>query len=111
MCPKCGAIQPTYLNEPSRAAGKLEVDPAIRDAASKKLAAGICGILLGAFGTHKFVLGMTTAGIIMAATTILTCGIGGAVMGTIGMIEGIIYLSKSDDDFYETYVVEKKSWF
>lgn len=111
MCPKCGSIQPTYLGEQSRPAGRLEVDPVIRDAASKKLTAGICGILLGAFGTHKFVLGMTTPGIIMAATTILTCGIGATVMGTIGLIEGIIYLSKSDDDFYETYIVEKKSWF
>lgn len=114
MCPKCGAMQPIqtiYGNEPTRGAGRLEVDPAIRDAASKKLTAGICGIMLGAFGVHKFVLGMTTPGIIMAAVTILTCGIGGAVMGTIGMIEGIIYLTKSDDEFYETYIVEQKSWF
>jgi hypothetical protein len=27
------------------------------------------------------------------------------------MIEGIIYLTKSDDDFYETYIVDKKPWF
>jgi hypothetical protein len=32
-------------------------------------------------------------------------------MGTIGLIEGIIYLTKSDDEFYETYIVEKKPWF
>jgi TM2 domain-containing membrane protein YozV len=111
MCPKCGAIQPTYLGETSRSAGKLQVDPVIRDAASKKITAGICGIMLGSLGVHKFVLGMTTPGIIMAAVTILTCGAGSLVMGTIGLIEGIIYLTKSDDDFYETYIVEQKSWF
>ncbi|BBO34107.1 TM2 domain-containing protein [Lacipirellula parvula] len=111
MCPKCGAIQPTYLGEATRSVGKLQVDPAIRDAASKKITAGICGIMLGSFGIHKFVLGLNTAGIIMAATTICTCGIGSVIMGTIGFIEGIIYLTKSDDDFYETYIVEKKSWF
>jgi TM2 domain-containing membrane protein YozV len=111
MCPKCGAIQPTYLGETSRQAEKLQVDPAIRDAASKKITAGICGIMLGSLGVHKFVLGMTTPGIIMAAVTILTCGAGSLVMGTIGLIEGIIYLTKSDDDFYETYIVEQKSWF
>ena len=111
MCPKCGAIQPTYLGEATRSVGKLQVDPAIRDAASKKITAGICGIMLGSFGIHKFVLGLNTAGIIMALATILTCGAGGIIMGTIGFIEGIIYLTKSDDDFYETYIVEKKPWF
>jgi TM2 domain-containing membrane protein YozV len=110
-CPKCGAIQPTYLGEASRLAGKLQVDPAVREAGSTKLAAGLCGILLGSFGVHKFVLGMTTPGIIMAAVTVLTCGIGSVAMGTIGLIEGIIYLTKSDDEFYETYIVEKKPWF
>jgi len=111
MCPKCGAIQPTYLGEANRPAGPPQVDPAIREASSTKLAAGLCGILLGSFGVHKFVLGMTTPGIIMAAVTVLTCGMGSIVMGTIGLIEGIIYLTKSDEDFYETYVVEKKPWF
>ena len=111
MCPKCGAIQPTYLGEPPRSAGRLEVDPAIREAGSTKLAAGLCGILLGAFGVHKFVLGMTTPGVIMAAVTICSCLFASPIIGTIGMIEGIIYLTKSDDDFYETYIVEKKPWF
>jgi TM2 domain-containing membrane protein YozV len=111
MCPKCGAIQPTYLGEANRPAGPLQNDPAVREAGSTKLAAGLCGILLGSFGVHKFVLGMTTPGIIMAAVTVLTCGMGSIVMGTIGLIEGIIYLTKSDEDFYETYVVEKKPWF
>ena len=40
-----------------------------------------------------------------------TCGVGGAVMGIIGLIEGIIYLVKSDEDFYQEYMVEKKGWF
>ena len=110
MCPKCGAIQPTYLGEPSRSAGRVEVDPAIRDAASKKLTAGICALFLGSFGVHKFVLGMTTPGVIMVVVTLFTC-VGGPVMWLIGIIEGIIYLTKSDDDFYETYIVEKKPWF
>jgi len=32
-------------------------------------------------------------------------------MGIIGLIEGIVYLTKSDEDFYQTYAVEKKGWF
>ncbi|WNZ44340.1 TM2 domain-containing protein [Leptolyngbya boryana CZ1] len=39
--------------------------------ASKKIAAGICGILLGGFGVHKFVLGYSTEGVIMLLVGIL----------------------------------------
>jgi TM2 domain-containing membrane protein YozV len=79
--------------------------------ADKKNAAGICGILLGALGVHKFVLGYTSEGVIMLLVTVLTCGIGAAVMGIIGLIEGVIYLAKSDADFVATYVANKKGWF
>ncbi|MDG2990305.1 TM2 domain-containing protein [Candidatus Synechococcus calcipolaris G9] len=81
------------------------------DISGKKIAAGICGILLGALGIHKFVLGYTTEGLVMLLVTILTCGFGGAVMGVIGLIEGIIYLTKSDEDFYSLYMQGKKGWF
>jgi len=42
---------------------------------------------------------------------VLTCGIGGCVMHVIGLIEGIIYLTKSDEEFVATYVASKKGWF
>ena len=54
---------------------------------------------------------MTTPGLIMLLVTVLTCGLGGAVMGIIGLIEGILYLTKSDQEFYETYIVGQKGWF
>ncbi len=79
--------------------------------ASKKIAAGICGILLGALGVHKFILGYTKEGVIMLLGTILTCGIGAAVTSIIGLVEGIIYLTKTDEEFVSTYVVGKKGWF
>ncbi len=85
-----------------------EIKPA---GADKKIAAGICGILLGGLGIHKFVLGYTTAGIIMLLVTVLTLGFGGFVMGIIGLIEGIIYLTKTDEEFVATYVTGKKAWF
>ncbi|MCS7254305.1 MAG: NINE protein [Armatimonadota bacterium] len=76
-----------------------------------RIAAGICGILLGSLGIHKFILGLTTPGIIMLLVTLFTCGIGGFVMWVIGLIEGIIYLTKSDEEFFQTYIVGKKGWF
>jgi TM2 domain-containing membrane protein YozV len=79
-----------------------------------KVACGVLGILLGAFGVHKFMLGITNAGIIMVLVSVLGCiafGIGPTVMSIIGLVEGIIYLTKSDEEFYEIYVVGKKPWF
>jgi TM2 domain-containing membrane protein YozV len=77
------------------------------DTSSKKMVAGLLGILLGGWGIHKFYLGMTGAGVLQIVITFVTCGIG----GIIGLIEGIIYLTKSDEDFHQTYVVEQKNWF
>ena len=75
--------------------------------ADKKVSAGVCGILLGAFGVHRFILGDTTGGILRIVISILTCGIG----SIIGLIEGIIYLTKSDEEFVELYINQKKGWF
>jgi TM2 domain-containing membrane protein YozV len=79
--------------------------------ADKKIVAGILAILLGAFGIHKFILGYTTAGIIMLLITVLTLGFGAFIVGVIGLIEGILYLTKSDEEFVATYITGKKAWF
>lgn len=89
----------------------LEMTNAIADANGKKIAAGICGILLGALGVHKFVLGYTTEGLIMLLVSLLSCGIAAPIMGIIGLIEGIMYLTKTDDEFLKTYLTGKKGWF
>ena len=79
-----------------------------RDIGGKKIAAGICGILVGWLGVHRFILGDTTGGIIRIVISVITCGTIGSL---IGLVEGIIYLIKSDEEFYQTYIVEKKAWF
>ncbi|MFV8268921.1 TM2 domain-containing protein [Flavobacterium sp. GT2N3] len=73
---------------------------------NKKLAAGILAILLGGFGIHKFILGYTKEGIIQFFLSFL-CGLG----ALIGIVEGILYLTKSNEEFYQTYQVNKKGWF
>ncbi|MFI5381010.1 MAG: TM2 domain-containing protein [Tepidisphaerales bacterium] len=82
-----------------------------QDVSSKKVMAGIMGIFLGGLGIHKFVLGFTGTGVLMLCLSLLTCGFGAMVMGPIGLIEGIIYLTKTDEEFYRFYIVEKKQWF
>ena len=82
--------------------------------ASNKIAAGICGILLGGLGVHKFILGYTTPGVIMLVVSLVgffLCWIPTGVMGVIGLIEGILYLTKSDEDFVRTYIENQRQWF
>lgn len=79
----------------------------VRREENKKVVAGVLGIVVGGFGVHKFILGYTQEGIIQLVITLVTCGIG----SLIGFVEGIIYLTKTDEEFYQTYQVGKKGWF
>lgn len=77
----------------------------LAEAKSKKTTAGICALLVGGFGVHKFILGKTTAGVIMLLTS---CTM---IPTVIGWVEGIIYLTKPDEEFYTTYIKGDKAWF
>ncbi|WP_420321262.1 TM2 domain-containing protein [Flagellimonas sp.] len=85
------------------------------NADNKKILAGILAIVLGGFGIHKFILGYNKEGIILLVCTIIlgivTCGIANMVVWVVTVVEGIIYLTKSDEEFYNTYQVGKKPWF
>jgi len=74
---------------------------------SQRVLAGILALLLGSLGVHKFVLGYTKEGIIQIIITFVSCGIA----GIIPFIEGIIYLTKTDEDFIEIYQNNYKGWF
>ena len=82
---------------------------------AKKAPAGVFALLLGGLGIHKFYLGFTTPGLVMCLVSIIggifTCGLAAIPIAIIAVIEGIMYLTKSDDEFYQLYAVEKKGWF
>ena len=78
---------------------------------NKRVLAGVLAILLGPLGIHKFVLGYQSEGMIMLFSSIFTCGILAPLMGLIGLVEGIIYLTKTDEEFYYIYQENKKPWF
>jgi len=81
---------------------------------NRKLAAGLTGVFLGAFGVHKFVLGYTKPAIIMLVVSlaggVVTCGLASFVMGVIGLIEGITYLTKTTAEFEAEYLDAEKDW-
>ena len=90
----------------------------------KRIAAGVLAIVLGVFGVHKFYLGFKRAGLVMLVLTLAAIyvkqpGIVGhpnysflpSIIAIIGLIEGIIYLTKSDREFFRDYIVQKRAWF
>lgn len=99
------------LKTPPPTITPLAPPPASNPRASNKVAAGVCGILLGGFGVHKFILGYTGAGVIMLLISLLSCGSLYFVMHIIGLVEGIVYLTRTDDEFVRIYVDGRKEWF
>jgi TM2 domain len=82
LCPKCGVRQGGLTPV---AGGK------------SKTTAGIFALLLGGFGVHKFYLGKPVQGILY----ILFCWT--FIPAVIALVEGIIYLTKSDAEFRAKY--------
>lgn len=84
-----------------------------------KVTAAILAFFFGLFGVHKFYLGFTGQGIIMLLSTIAGFVLTAVLVGylvllavaVISFVEFITYLSRSDQDFYETYFVKKQRWF
>ncbi|NWK57525.1 TM2 domain-containing protein [Verrucomicrobiaceae bacterium N1E253] len=100
------AVEPTAPQSPPPAAPQGPVP-----GADKKILAGVLGIILGSLGIHKFVLGYQKEGIIMLVISLVSCGFASPVMGIIGLIEGIMYITKSDEEFVNTYITNQKPWF
>jgi hypothetical protein len=71
-------------------------------------------IVLGVFGVHKFYLGYQMEGIIMLVVSVIgffLCGLPSTAIAVIGLVEGILYLTKPDEEFVKTYVRGRKPWF
>ncbi|MDT0539050.1 TM2 domain-containing protein [Croceitalea sp. P059] len=110
-----------FADEAKKTANEFSdgLNKAVGGSENKKILAGILAIILGSLGVHKFILGYQKEGFILLGVTIaayvLSCvGIGLLFIGLpwiVGVIEGIIYLTKSDEEFYNTYQVGKKPWF
>ena len=131
-CPSCGVpfVQqttmgtPSYQPPPGGQPVYQQAPPHLADANSKKITAGLCALLIGGLGVHKFVLGYNSAGWVYVGVLIggllVTClslglvpivALTGPVMGIISLIEGIMYLTKSDEEFYHTHIANRKEWF
>jgi TM2 domain-containing membrane protein YozV/RNA polymerase subunit RPABC4/transcription elongation factor Spt4 len=96
VCPRCGVPQ----------GGQKPV--------SKRIVAGVCALLFGPWGVHKFILGYPLTGLLTLAISllgILLFFIPTLVMYGVSIAEGIIYLSKTDDEFVNRYQSGYRLWF
>ncbi len=82
--------------------------------ANKQVTAGFGGIILGALGVHKFILGYNTEGVIMLAIALVggyfTYGLALLLLQLLGLVEGMTYLNMSSENFIQTYIVNKRRW-
>jgi TM2 domain-containing membrane protein YozV len=78
---------------------------------SDRFIAAALAFLLGGLGVHKIFYGATSAGITMLLISILPICMGFAITVPISIIEGVIFLTKSPEEFHRIYRVEKKGWF
>lgn len=100
-------VQTSTMPAPPHLAAASISDPR----ASNKIPAGVCGILLGWLGVHKFILGYTGPGLVMLLVSVLTCFVATPAVAIIGLIEGIVYLTKTDAEFVRVYVEGQRPWF
>ena len=74
-----------------------------------KIVAGLLALFLGNLGVHRFYLGNTKAGIINLVLFILILPI--PILMLISLIEGIKYLTMSQEKFNQEYVYGHRAWF
>lgn len=112
VLPKNGAKVDFSVNNGSAEA--IYQEQAAADIGSKKVTAAILAFFLGAFGAHKFFLGYNKQGAIMLLVFIfgfILLGIPSMIIGVIAFVEFIIYLTKSNEEFEQTYINASKPWF
>ncbi|WP_420595303.1 TM2 domain-containing protein [Deinococcus sp.] len=128
--PSYGTGQPSGTPAASAAPWNINLQGEI---GTRKLVAGLLAIFLGGLGAHKFYLGRTGPGLLMlivnlggwfvtGVLSLITFGIGAiflvplmsfvaGVLVIVGLIEGVVYLTRSDADFQQQYLLGHKDWF
>ena len=78
-----------------------------------RLISAIIAVLLGFIGAHKFYLGYKSQGTLMflAGTVGLFLIFPPFISFVIAIAEAFIYLRKTDQEFYDTYIAKERGWF
>ncbi len=107
VCSKCGAPLVRPGNDPGKPQGNAYSPQSSAMYGSgkgkTKIVAGILAILLGSLGIHHFYLGSPVSGIVYLLVTLFTCGTAAALVGVLALVEGIMLLVMSDEEFDQRY--------
>jgi RNA polymerase subunit RPABC4/transcription elongation factor Spt4/TM2 domain-containing membrane protein YozV len=107
VCPECGVEQ-----DPSAGA--------YSGVGTSRITAGILAILLGQFAIHKFMLGYASAGIVVLMISLISLplicchGLGFIpliITFVIWVVEGVLYLCMSDQQFQKVHGNPQRPWF
>ena len=90
-CPNCGARQNNRKNTAS---------------SKDRMTTALLALFLGTLGIHYFYLGKSTAGILTIVISLCTCGIWGVLI----LIQAIIMLTMTDEEFEDKYVNTDKTF-
>lgn len=108
-CQSCGcefegnvAQQPQQPPQPGAASTRDVFDNG--PSGKSRGVAGLLAILLGSLGIHFFYVGKNTAGIICLLLTLLSCGIIGSVICILGIVQGILMFTMTEEEFENRYV-------
>ena len=71
----------------------------------------LLALFFGSFGVHKFAQGNASAGMTRPLLLVCSCFLAAIVLIPINFIEAITYLTKSDEDYWDTYYRLKRPWF
>lgn len=95
-CPACGRV----IDRAAERCPACDSNQPVQSSADNldRVTAAILAIVLGGLGAHKFYLGETTTGVVYL------CFVWTLVPIFLGVIEGLIYLTTSDEDFQRKYV-------
>ena len=66
--------------------------------------AGLLAIFLGSLGIHYFYLGKSTPGIVFLLVSILSCGILATVVAIVALVQGIMMMTMSQQEFESKYI-------
>lgn len=114
FCPNCGAETTPEQIVCLKCGVALENQTVVAGGGGGKarMTAALLAIFLGAIGAHEFYLGHNRSALIRLAMGLVGLVIGLTfVASLIGLIEGILYLTKSDEEFEQIYVIGGKEWF
>ncbi len=79
----------------TRVGGTPVFDGVVQAQGKSRIAAGVLGILVGAFGIHNFYLGYTSKALIQLLMSVLSCGLLSWASAIWGLVEGIMILTNS----------------